>query len=140
MSIISALLDYLKEYSGLETNAPVWVGYLGSRPTEYSVVALAGNKVVERYVNGGSMREFPFAFQASRSTADDAERLETDEFFEAFSDWLDAQTLAGSFPGLDAKKDVIRIEAVGWAYLMEQGNSETGIYSVICKISYIQQP
>ena len=43
-------------------------------------------------------------------------------------------------PILDAKKDVIRIEAVGWAYLMEQGNSETGIYSVICKISYIQQP
>jgi hypothetical protein len=138
MSIIEAIRDYLRSYSGLEYNAPVWANFLGARATEYSVVPLGGDKIIERYLDGGSQREYGFALQSAKATGDNLTRLENLGFFEAFGDWLDAQTLAGVFPALGAKQDALRIEATGWGYLMEQGQSETGIYQVNCKLTYFQ--
>ncbi len=140
MSILSAVRTYIAGYSQLKSGAPLWVDYLGPKPTEYSIMSVPGNKVIERWLNGGSLREFPFALQVTVSTADDAERLNSAEFFEAFSDWLDAQTEAGAFPTLGAKQEAIRIEAVGWGYLLEQGSSGTGIYQITCKLTYAQEP
>ncbi len=138
MSVINALRSYLATYSGLKTGAPLWVDYLGSDPTQYAVVPLAGSKVLEEYINGSSLREFPFAFQSMESTADDLERLENSGFYETFSDWLETQTEAGTFPTLSTGQTPELIEATGWGYLFEQGESETGIYQVNCRLVYKQ--
>lgn len=140
MSLISAVRTYLAGYTELKDDAPLWVDYLGPNPTEYAISPLPGPRIVERYLDGGSLREFPFAFQSMESTADDLERLETIGFFEAFADWLEAQTNSGVFPTLGAKQTPIQIEALGWGYLYEQGISDTGIYQVQCKLTYEQQP
>ena len=140
MTILSSVKTYLATYSVLKTGAPLWVDFLGSKPTEYAIVPLAGTKVVETYLDGGSLREFPFAFQSMESTADELERLENSGFFEAFSDWLEFQTAAGTFPSLGSGKTPSEIKALGWAYLYEQGQSETGIYQIQCKLIYEQQP
>lgn len=140
MSIISALKTYISTYTGLETGAPVWVDYIGPSPTEYAIIPLAGSKIIEQYINGGSMREYPFAFQSAEYTADDLERLETSGFFESFADWLESQTNAGVLPTLGAKQTAWVIEATSWAYLYEQGNSKTGIYQVQCRLIYEQEP
>ena len=140
MSIISALKTYISTYTGLETGAPVWVDYIGPNPTEYAIIPLAGSKIIEQYINGGSMREYPFAFQSAEYTADELERLETSGFFESFADWLESQTNAGVLPTLGAKQTAWSIEATSWAYLYEQGNSDTGIYQVQCRLIYEQEP
>lgn len=140
MSIIGAIQTYLKTYSSLKSGAPVWVDYLGPQPTEYSVQPMPGTKVIERYLDGGSLREFPFVFTSTESTADDPERLNTIGFYEAFSDWMDSQTDAGVFPTLSAKQEAIRLEAITGGYLFDQGGSSTGIYQIVCKLTYTQQP
>lgn len=140
MAVIDALRTYLATYSGLEAGAPLWVGYLGPEATEYAIVPLAGAKVIESYINGKSLREFPFAFQSMESTADNLARLEAIGFYEAFADWLESQSLAGTLPNLGTKKTAERIEASGWGYLFEQGQSETGIYQITCRLVYEQQP
>ena len=96
--------------------------------------------IVESYINGGSLREFPFAFQSMASTADDLERLQNIGFYEAFADWLETQSLAGTLPTLGAKQTAEKIEALNWAYLYEQGESSTGVYQITCKLTYTQQP
>jgi hypothetical protein len=140
MTIIASIQEYLATYSGLKDNAPLWVDYLGPKPTEYAVIPLAGPKIIETYINLGSLRSYPFAFQSMESTADDLERLENSGFFEAFSDWLEAQTLAGTLPALAAGQTATIIEAIGWAYLYRQGESNTGVYQVQCKLTYEQDP
>ena len=122
----------------MKTGAPLWVDYLGSDPTQYAVVPLAGGKIVASYIDGSSQREFPFAFQSMESTADDLERLENNGFFEAFADWLDSQTEAGLLPTLAAGKTPELIEATSWGYLYQQGESESGIYQVNCRLVYQQ--
>jgi hypothetical protein len=140
MSLLSAVRTYLAGYSGLKSGAPLWVNHLGSQPTEYAIAPMPGAKVIESYINGASLRVFPFSFQSMESTADDLERLESAGFFEAFSEWLEAQTAAGNLPTLDTGKTPVSIEATSWGYIHEQGRSETGIYLVQCKLTYQQEP
>lgn len=138
MSIISAIKTYLKTYTGLKTNAPVWVDYLGPLPTEYAVIPLAGGRVLESYIDGSSLREYPFAFQSMESTADELERLETQGFYETFAEWLESQSELGILPTLASGKTAVDIMATGWGYLYEQGQSETGVYQIQCKLFYKQ--
>lgn len=140
MSIISAVRTYLKTYSGLKSGAPIWVQQLGPTPTEYAVVPIPGAKVIEQYLNGGSLREFPFAFQSMESTADDLARLENQGFYEAFADWLESQTINEVLPSLGPKKTAKLIEATNWGYLFEQGESDRGIYQINCRLQYEQEP
>lgn len=138
MSIIEALRTYLATYTGLKTGAPLWVDYLDPTPPQYGIIPLPGEKIVESYIDGGSLREFPFAFQSMESTADNAERIDTQEFFETFSDWLETQTEAGVLPTLSTKKTALSIEALSWGYYIEEGESGTGVYQITCKLVYEQ--
>jgi hypothetical protein len=140
MSIIEALRTYLATYSGLKSSAPLWVDFIGPDPTQYAIIPVAGDKIIEKYLDGGTLREFPFSFQSMESTADDLERLETNGFFEALAEWFETQTEAGTLPTLTTKKKAVAIEALGWGYLYEQGESTTGVYQVQAKLTYEQQP
>lgn len=140
MSAIEAVKAYLKTYTGLKAGAPLWVDYLGPAPTGYAIIPISGAKTVAVDILGNKTREFPFAFQSMESTADELERLENSGFYEAFADWLEAQTEAGILPDLGAKKTAESIEALGWAYLYQQGESATGVYQINCKLTYHQRP
>lgn len=138
MSLISVVRDYIETYTGLAEDAPVWVEYLGSDPIQYAILPLAGDRVLEEYINGTSLRSWPFAFRSMESTADDLARLENNGFYEAFAEWLDEQTDAGELPTLENGKTAEAIEATGWGFLYEQGESDTGIYQVQCRLIYKQ--
>ncbi len=140
MSIIGAIQTYLKSYSNLESGAPVWVDYLGSSPVEYSIQPLPGSIVLESYINGSSLRSYAFAFQSMESTADDLERLGTQGFYEEFAEWLEQQTENEDLPILDSGKTALSIEATGWGYLYQQGESATGVYQIQCRLEYKQEP
>lgn len=140
MSIISAIQTYLKSYSNLESGAPIWVDYLGSSPVEYSIQPLPGSIILESYINGSSLRSYAFAFQSMESTADDLERLGTQGFYEEFAEWLEQQTENEDLPILDNGKTALSIEATGWGYLYQQGESATGVYQIQCRLEYKQEP
>jgi hypothetical protein len=137
-TIIDGLRQYLLTYQGLDSDAPVWVDFLGENPIEYSIVPLPGDKILEMYIDGSSVREFPFAFQSVESTADDLARLESVGFFEAFAEWLESQTNSEILPTLPSGKTATAIQATSWGYLFEQGQSDTGIYQITAKITYDQ--
>lgn len=139
MSLIAAVRTYIKTYTGLTSGAPIWVDYLGPVPTQYAVIPLPGSKTLESYLDGGSLRSFPFAFSMVASTSDDAERLKTEEFTEAFAAWLESQTEAGILPTLGIKQTAESIRAVNWGYLDQQGESDTGTYLISCQLVYEQE-
>lgn len=136
MSIISAVQTYIKTYTELEANAPVWVDYLGKEPTQYGISQLPGARIVETYLNESTLREFPFAFEAVVSNAADAVRLENLGFFEAFAHWLDTQSKAGTLPSLGTGKTAEKIEALGWGYPFDESESGTSVYQIQCKLTY----
>jgi hypothetical protein len=135
---IEAIQTYIETYAGLESGAPVWVDMLGKEPTGYAIVASPGQRVIETYLNGSKLMEFPFIFQMVESTMDDPARLANIGFFEAFAEWLDSQTEAGTLPTLASGKTAESIEATIGGYLAETSESGTGIYQITCKLTYTQ--
>ncbi len=138
MSVLSSLKTWLGAYESLDSGAALYVDHLGSEPTQYAIIPLPGEKVIEEYLSGKSLRAYPFALQSVESTAADLERIENSGFFESFSDWLESQTDDGDFPSLGSGKTAYEIEALGWGYLYEKGQSDTGIYQIQCLLTYIQ--
>jgi hypothetical protein len=139
MTIIESLQTYIKTYSGLKTGRPVWVNFLGSEPTDYSIVPLQGTKILESYLNGTKIMKYSFALETMESTADDLTRLQNLGFYEAFSDWLDSQTKSKELPILGEGQTAQKIEAVTGGCLMETSTSETGRYQIICDLEYRQE-
>jgi hypothetical protein len=138
-SIIEGVRDYIKSYAGLESGAPVWVENLGMEPTEYAVLPIAGVRVIETNIIGKRTFEYPFALRSMESIADDFERLENVGFYENFAAWLDAQSEANSLPSLPAGLAAESIEATGWGYLHEEGESQTAVYQVQCSLIYYEE-
>lgn len=137
MSMISAVRDYIKTYSGLTSGSGVWVDSVGPGPVDYGVIPLPGARVLSEYINGSSQREFPFAFRAVLSTADNLTRLQNNGFYESFADWLESQSKAGVFPTLGSGKQAELVEATGWGYLFEDG-AKAGTYQINCRVVYQQ--
>jgi hypothetical protein len=138
MSVIESIKTYFSGYTGLKEGSPLTVDYLGPNPTGYAIVPLPGERTVETYLNGNKRRVFPFAFQSAEYTADELERLQNNNFYEAFADWLEEQTEADSLPTMEEGKTAESIEALGWGYLFEQGESQTGVYQIQCQLVYEQ--
>lgn len=139
-STIDGLRQYLQTYTELPEDAPVWVGYLGAIPTQYSIFPMPGDKIVEVYIDGSSLREFPFSFQSMESTSDQLTRMESIGFFEEFAQWLEDQTELGNLPELPSGKTALGIQATSWGFLYEQGQSDSGIYQITAKLTFEQQP
>lgn len=137
-NIIEPIKTFIATYSGLTAGAALTVDRLGDTPTEYAIVPQPGSKIIATYIDNSSEREYPFAFQATLSTADEQIRITNSGFFEDFAAWLESQSEAGTLPTLETGKTATKIEAVGWGFIYEQGQSETAIYQITCKLTYDQ--
>jgi hypothetical protein len=135
-TIIAGVKAYIKTYTGISSSSPVWVNNLGEKLPDYSIVPLPGAGPIEEYIAGGGEYVWPFAFQSNRATADEVNRLANIGFFEAFKDWMKSQSDGGTLPELPSGKTAEKIEALGFGYLFEQGESGTGIYQVQCALTY----
>ena len=135
---IQAVRNYFQGYIDIkDSSAPLWVNYLKAEPVGYSLVPIAGNRKVSTYVHGNSgLREFVFAFQSARFTENEAERIGNIEFFETLAEWLDDQSELNNLPEMPTGFNVSSIEAFGDGYLFEQGESQTGVYQIQCRMEY----
>lgn len=133
MSDIKAIQDFLLSYQSLEDDRPVWVEMLGEEPLSYTVFLVPG-KQVEEDIIGNKTVSYPFGFGAVEVIADNSALLAA-EFYEAFADWLDEQTEAGTLPTLDSGKTAISIEALDTATIIERAE-KTGVFQILCRLIY----
>lgn len=138
MSILEDVRAYLLTYDGLAENAGFLVEQLSGEPTQYALVSLSGNPILETYIDGKTLRQFPFAVQSLESTADDLARIAASGFYESLSEWLEEQNANGNLPTLDTGKAAESIEPVGLPLLLEFGESGTGAYQLQCRLTYEQ--
>jgi hypothetical protein len=121
----------------LEAERTVAINKLGLIPVQYSIVPLAGDMIVETYLDDSSLRVYPFAFQSRDYTLEELSRLDSMGFYETLAEWFETQTKSGTLPSLDAGKTVEKIEALQWGYLFQERQT-TGVYQVQCRLTYKQ--
>lgn len=138
MSIIEALHTFVNGYEPLQNNR-INVDFLPEKAKEYSLEAVPCTEWVRAYVDGSGIKQFLFNL-CSRELLDETLRTQMDNlgFYEAFSEWLRRQTLAGRLPDLGSGRRAARLEATSSGYVFDQG-ANTARYQIQCKLTYYQE-
>lgn len=141
MSVISSIREFIAGCPCLdkfaEAFAKVDLDKLEENATNYMVESVPAEPIVKRYTNGDTRRRVAFAF-CSRVFYGDVENIDTSDFYENFSDWLDECTRNRTFPKLDENKEPIRIRATTNGYLMD-AETHTAQYRIQCEFIYYQK-
>lgn len=139
MSVIAVLQAWHSDSGLLEDDALLSVDHVGQEPVQYGLIPLPGRRVIERYLDDSAQLEFPFAIQATFYTADDASRLQNSDWMERVANFYELATNSDELPDLGDGKEAVLIEAVNAGFLMEQGESGTGIYQITGRLVYDQE-
>ncbi|UTB43646.1 hypothetical protein NKF89_05005 [Agathobacter rectalis] len=114
------------------------VDYLGDA-MEYSIDPLPCDPVIQKYVDGGSKKQFQFAFTSKEEYDQDARiNIENSGFYQQLDEWLESKSFAGELPALEAGKSPVRIETMNSGYLYDV-DGENARYRIECRLIYTQE-
>lgn len=138
-NVIEYIRDVIKTCPLLEEGKRVNVDYIG-QSMSYSIDALPCNPIIETYVDGGTKKQFQFAFTSKEEYDEDARvNIENSGFFESFEEWL--QKLGNwknPLPDMEVKKLPIKFETLNKGYLYDV-EEHLARYRIECRLIYCQE-
>ena len=138
-SIIGAVRDYIDTCPFLDEFAKIDVEYLSNEKDSYTVDALPGEPLVQRYLNGDSEKQFSFTFSSRKSYGPDVlQNLENSGFYERFADWLESESRNGNLPKLPEGKEAMSIRAISQGFVFQTDYDEAQ-YQIQCRVLYYQK-
>lgn len=141
MSIASKVMEFLSECPYMrefEQLFPVVeLDILGESPTTYMVESTPAKPVLKRYANGDTERQYVFSL-CSREFYGAPENVDTSEFYENFSDWLDTCTKEGKLPDLKGNLISKSIRATTEGYLYDTQEQKCQ-YRIQCQFIYYKR-
>lgn len=138
-SIIGAVREYISTCPFLNEFARINVEYLDHETDSYTVDALPGEPLVQRYLNGDSEKQFLFTLSSREAYGPDVlQNLENSGFYDRFADWLEAESRTGNLPELPEGKEALSIRAVSQGFVF-QTEFDAAQYQIQCKVLYYQK-
>lgn len=136
-SMIEAIRDFISQCP-LLNEGRVNVDYIGEEMS-YSLDPLPCDPIISRYVDGGTKKQFQFAFTSKEEYDEDARvNIDNSEFCQQFEEWLEKQNLADNLPTLSSGKEAIQFETLNKGYLYDiDGNLAK--YRIECRLLYEQE-
>ncbi|MGN1165075.1 MAG: hypothetical protein ACI4S2_01440 [Lachnospiraceae bacterium] len=114
------------------------VDYIGT-DMSYSLDPLPCDPVITTYVDGGTKRQFQFAFTSKEEYDEDARvNIDNSEFCQKFEDWLEEKNNADSFPVLPDGRIPIKFETLNKGYLYDIDGA-LAKYRIECRLLYEQE-
>lgn len=141
MSVASKVMEFLSECPYMrefEQLFPVVeLDVLGESPTTYMVESTPAEPILKRYANGDTERQYVFSL-CSREFYGAPENVDTSEFYENFSDWLNACTKEGKLPDLKGNLTSKSIRATTEGYLYDTQEQKCQ-YRIQCQFIYYKR-
>lgn len=138
-NVIEYIRNVIKACPLLEEGKRVNVDYIGECMS-YSIDVLPCDPIIKKYVDGGSKKQFQFAFTSKEEYDEDARvNIENSEFFENFEEWL--QKLGdrkNPLPDMEKGKAPILFETLNKGYLYDVEESKAK-YRIECRLIYSQE-
>ena len=115
------------------------VNYLGEKKRKYTLEQEPHAPIIKRYADGGSLRQFVFAFASRELFGEkEIENLEVSRFYEEFAEWLESTSEKKILPKLDPGKTALRLEVLTGGYLLSNTNTSAR-YEIQCRLIYRQE-
>lgn len=136
--IIESIRDFIITCPFLQ-DWRVNVDYLNI-PMSYSIDPLPADPLVRRYIDGGSVRQFLFAFTSKEEFDGDARAgIENSGFYQKFGEWIENQSSKKNLPILEnPNQHPVAMEIVQGGYLYD-AETDMGQYQIQCRLIYEQE-
>ena len=137
-SIIQGITDYFMACPLLEDGV-FRVDALSGNEIEYAIETGVFNPVIQRYVDGSSMRQYQFNF-VSRNyySMDRVQNIKNSGFYEELAAWVEARDMAGEYPSLPDGCEAESIEVMSSGYIMD-ASMRNAKYQIQLRITYVQE-
>lgn len=138
MSIIQNIRDFIAQCP-LLSDGKLNVDFLGVEPLEYTIESIPSEKVVKKYVDGSSIRQYEFVFASRESFGTDTrQNIENSSFYENFADWIEDCNDNEIFPDLDSlyrTPQSIEVTTSGYVFELDTDNAR---YQIQLRLTYYQ--
>lgn len=141
-SIIECLRQYFSQAPGL-AGKRIDIDCLRSKPDSYSIDCVPTERVVQRYVDGSTVRRQLFTISSRAAYGPNiAQQRGNVETFEELEAWLMLQDAVGTYPNLGEKRHTRALEILSSAYPIEADDGDQGSiarYQIQLGITYYQE-
>ncbi len=135
--ILNAVRKYIAACPYIK-GGKVNANYLDEKPAKYTIYNNTGDPIIKKYVDGGTLRQFLFVFAARLPYSENiVENVDSTEFFEKFSGWIESQNEEGRYPALDAGLEPCKVEVLSDGYLHDAG-ATTAEYQINLRLIYVK--
>lgn len=136
MSIASTIREWMEtECPVLDEFTELFLDYIDADKS-YMIEFTPADPIVKRYTDGTTIRRKQFVF-CSKVIYDSIENIDTSEFFEDFSEWMEECNRTSNLPTLGNNKISKSIKALTDGYLFDE-TGKMGQYRIQCEFQYFQ--
>lgn len=131
--MIEKIRQYLIENKIVDENCRVNVDFLGEEPTEFSIVPIAVDPILKKYIDGSSLRQYQFQLiSCNYYGADVMQNIANSTFYENLYNLIEENNDAGILPKI---KGIESIECLNNGAILDI-TTNTARYSIQMKITY----
>lgn len=136
--IIESLRNYFLPCDLLE-GGKLNIDYLGDN-REFSIDPLPADPIIKRYVDGGTVRQFQFAFTSKdRFDGDTRTGIENSGFCQQLTEWVEKNNNNNVLPVMsDSKHTPVIVEIMSSGYLFDM-DADFARYQIQCRLVYEQE-
>lgn len=107
---------------------------------EYSIDTTPTEEIVQRFIDGSSIRRYLFTFSTVNAYGPDVlQNMANSGFFEKLSDWMEKQTRAKTLPALPSGLRARKLIAMSTGYLIQSSGAMNAKYQIQCKLEYFKK-
>ena len=115
MNIVESIKEYLGTCPYLANiNDCININYLGENTVSYMIEELPRERILKKYIDGTSLRQYCFMFVSREVYGQDVvQNIANSKFYENFAKWLELQSELNNLPVLDSG----RVAQIGRAHV-----------------------
>lgn len=131
--MIEKIRQYLIENKIVDENCRINVDFLGEEPTEFSIVPIAVDPILKKYIDGSSLRQYQFQLISCNYYGSDVmQNIANSTFYENLYNLIEEKNDAGILPKI---KGIESIECLNNGAILDV-TTNTARYSIQMKITY----
>jgi hypothetical protein len=133
--MIEKIRQYLIDIDVIDDNCRINVDFLGEEPTEFAIVPIAVDPIIERWITGQSIRQYQFELISCNDYgADVMQNMANSRFYEELYDLIEKNNKESTLPDIEG---IQKIECLNNGAILD-ANTNTARYSIQMKITYFK--
>lgn len=133
--MIDKIREYFRENKIIDKKNRLNVDFLGENPTEFAIMPIPVEPIIERYVSGSSLRQFQFQLISCNDYGPDViQNMANSSFYEDLYNTIESNNEKGTLPKIDG---IQSIECLNNGAILDV-TTNTARYSIQMKITYLK--